>query len=177
MDSDRAHVYGEKRDKQLRGLKIVQNRKKLKLTQSAIDVALWTLTKDDDELFDRNRKTLGFVLTYVDDFLIAGTTRNALEEEISRIWDIKSTGNLNQMDKDQSLDKSIVYLSTTIRLHPSSRGFTLSQEAFIRDLLDTWQMSNCRPVVTPGEVIFTVELPTEKIQMSWTRTTFAWHKS
>ena len=64
------------------------------------------------------------------------------------------------MDK-QNLDESIVYLSTTIRSHPSGRGFTMSQESFIRDLLETWQMSDCRPVVTPGGVISTVELPTE----------------
>ena len=71
--------------------------------QSSIDVALWTLTKDDDELWDHNRDNLGYLLTYVDDFLIAGTRpiRNALEEEISRIWDIKLTGNLDQMTEQQ----------------------------------------------------------------------------
>ena len=61
----------------------------------------------------------------------------------------------------QNLHESIVYLSTTIRPHPSGRGFTMSQAPFIRYLLKTWSMSDCRPVVTPGEVITTVELPTE----------------
>ena len=156
-------LWGQERDKRLRELRIKRKKQVLKLVQSSIDVALWTLTKDDDELWDHNRDNLGYLLTYVDDFLIAGTRaiRNALEEEISRIWDIKSTGNLDQKTNEQTLGKSIVYLSTTIRLHPSLSGFTLSQESFIRDLLDTWQMAQSRPVVTPGEVTPSPELPSE----------------
>ena len=37
----------------------------------------------------------------------------------------------------------------------------MSQEAFAREVLKTWEMSECRPVVTPGEAGSGVELPDE----------------
>ena len=37
----------------------------------------------------------------------------------------------------------------------------MSQEAFVRDVLNTWEMSECRPVMVPG-IPTTVELPEEK---------------
>ena len=37
----------------------------------------------------------------------------------------------------------------------------MSQEAFIRDVLETWEMTNCRPLMAPGEPT-TVELPEEQ---------------
>ena len=37
----------------------------------------------------------------------------------------------------------------------------MSQEAFIRDVLKNWEMTNCRPLVAPGEVT-TVALPEEE---------------
>ena len=50
-------LWGQPRDKKLRELRIKRKDGNLKLVQSSIDVALWTLTKDDDELFDHNRDT------------------------------------------------------------------------------------------------------------------------
>ena len=62
--------------------------KKLKAVQSSIDVALWIIVDQTDEHFDHKRKTYGYVLTYVDDFLLVGPShvRKAIEEEISRFW-------------------------------------------------------------------------------------------
>ena len=59
--------------------------------QSSIDVALWILIDDKVENFDHQQKTYGYLLTYVDDFLLIGPrhVRNAIEEEISRIWKSK----------------------------------------------------------------------------------------
>ena len=56
--------------------------------QSSIDVALWILVDQSEENFDHKRKTYGYLLTYVDDFLLVGPShvRNAIEEEISRVW-------------------------------------------------------------------------------------------
>ena len=85
--------------------------------------------------------------------------RNAIEEEISRLWTIKVTGTINQFD-DTNLDASVTFLSTTIRSHPTLGGFTMSQEEFIRDTLKTWEMSDCKPMVTPGEPIST-QIPEE----------------
>merc|ERR1711989_15860 len=43
-------------------------------------------------------------------------------------------------------------------------GFTMSQEAFVRDVLKTWEMTNCRSLVQPGEPgeKTPLELPVEK---------------
>ena len=37
----------------------------------------------------------------------------------------------------------------------------MSQEAFLRDVLKNWEMTNCRPLLVPGESA-TVELPEEE---------------
>ena len=37
----------------------------------------------------------------------------------------------------------------------------MSQGAFIRDVLKTWEMPECRPLFTPGEAGSAVELPSE----------------
>ena len=67
-------------------------------------------------------KTYGYVLTYVDGFLIIGPTsvRKAVEEEISMLWNIKVTGEVEQFDT-QNPDASLTFLSTTIRSHPKIR--------------------------------------------------------
>ena len=121
------------------------------------------MVENVDENFDQKRKTYGYVLTYVDDFLIIGPTnvRKAIEEEISKLWNIKVTGEVKQFDT-QNPDASLTFLSTTIRSHPKLGGFTMSQEAFTRDVLKTWEMSECKPLLTPGEAGSTVELPSEK---------------
>ena len=67
---------------------------------------------------------------------------------------------VNQFD-NQNPEASLVYLATTIRSHPTSGGFTMSQEPFVRDVLKTWDMPNCRPLPTPGETGIAVELPSE----------------
>ena len=85
--------------------------------------------------------------------------RNAIEEEISRIWEIKVPGKVDQFDTANP-DASVTFLSTNIRSHPTLGGFTMTQEEFIRDVLKTWDMTNCRPLLMPGEPCSTV-LPEE----------------
>ena len=128
---------------------------------SSIDIALWILVADDNEEWDHNRTPRAFLLTYVDDFLVVGpqNVRNAIEEEIARIWQIKVTGQVNQRD-DSNPDASVTFLSTNIRSHPKLGGFAMTQEEFIRDVLKTWDMYDCRPMLTPGEPA-PVELPDE----------------
>ena len=112
----------------------------MKAMQSSIDVALWILVDDIEEDFDHKRNTYGYLLTCVDDFLVVGPlhVRNAIEEEISRTWKIKVEGHANQFD-NQNPGASLTFLSTVIRSHPKQGGFTMSQEAFIRDVLKTWE--------------------------------------
>ena len=134
----------------------------LKAIQSSIDVALWILVDQAEQDFDHKRKTYGYLLTYVDDFLLAGPShvRSAIEEEVSRIWKIRIEGEVNQFD-NKNPDASLTFLSTAIRSHPTHGGFTMNQEAFIRDVLKTWNMTSCRPLMVPGEPT-TVDLPKEE---------------
>ena len=67
---------------------------------------------------------------------------------------------VNQFD-NKNPEASLTFLSTVIRSHPKHGGFTMSQEAFIRDVIKNWEMTNCRPLVAPGEVT-TVALPEEE---------------
>merc|ERR1712240_217341 len=138
---------------------------RMRATQSSIDVALWVIIEDVMQDFGHKRKTYGYLLTYVDDFLLIGplNIRNAIEEEISKIWKIKVEGSVNQYD-EANPEASLTFLSTVIRSHPIFGGFTMSQEAFVRDVLKTWEMTNCRSLVQPGEPgeKTPLELPVEK---------------
>ena len=87
--------------------------------------------------------------------------RNAIEEEISRIWKIRVEGHVNQFHKANP-EASLTFLSTVIRSHPKLGGFTMSQDAFIRYVLKNWEMTNCRSLVVLGEET-KVESPVVKI--------------
>ena len=93
-------LWGKERDLQLRKIWFRTKGKRLKAIQSSIDVALWILVDDVEQDFDLKRHTYGSLLTCVDDFLLVGPlhVRNAIEEEISRIWKIRVEGQVNQFD-------------------------------------------------------------------------------
>ena len=133
----------------------------LRFMCSSIDIAMWILVQDNDEEWDHNRTPYGFLLTYVDDFMVVGPpkVRSAIEEEISKLWETKVTGSVDQFDTT-NFEASVTFLSTTIRSHPTLGGFTMSQEDFISDTLKVWDMQDCRPLLTPGEPT-AIELPEE----------------
>ena len=133
----------------------------LRAVKSSIDCALWMLVDSQPQEFDHKVKAEADLLTYVDDFLLVGPqyVRNAIEEEISAIWNARVEGQVNQFDKANP-DASITFLSTVIRSHPKYGGFKVRREAFTRDMLKTWGLTDCRPLMVPGEVS-SVELPEE----------------
>merc|ERR1711867_276670 len=112
-------------------MKFKMKYKFLKAVQSSIGVALWVIVDLIDENFDHKRKTYGYVLTYVDDFVLVGPShvRKAIEEDISRFWKIRIEGEIKQYDK-QNPEAPLTFLSTNIRSHSTCGGFTMSQEAF-----------------------------------------------
>ena len=124
-------LWGKERDLQLKKMRFKIKHKTLRAMQSSIDVALWIIVDETDENFDHKRKTYGYLLTYVDDFLVVGPShvRKAIEEEISRFWRIRIEGQVKQYDK-QNPEASLTFLSTVIRSHPTHGSFTMSQEAF-----------------------------------------------
>ena len=93
-------LWGKERDLQLKRMKFRINSKVLRAMQSSIDVALWMLVDQVEQNFDHKRRTYGYLLTDVDDFLLVGPShvRNAIEEEISRVWKIRIEGQVKQFD-------------------------------------------------------------------------------
>ena len=154
-------LWGKERYLQLARMRFEIKHKALRAMQSSIDVALWTIVEDVEENFDHKRRTYGYLLTYVDDFLIVAPShvRKAIEEEISRLWKVRIEGQVKQYDKHNP-DAFLTFLSAVIRTHSTRGGFTMCQEAFIRDVLKTWEMTDCKPVMVPG-IPATVELPEE----------------
>ena len=65
-------MWGKERDLQLKKMRFKIKHKTLRAMQSSIDVALWIIVDEAEEDFDHKRKTYGYLLTYVDDFLLAG---------------------------------------------------------------------------------------------------------
>ena len=114
-------LWGEERDRQLESLRLKVNRCKFRLAKSTIDTALWTIHEDTEKVFLHQIEPVGFLLTYVDDFLIAGPTdiRACLEEEISQMWKTKTTGIIDQLvDGRKDSGESITFLSAVIRAYP-----------------------------------------------------------
>ena len=74
-------LWGKERDLQLRGMRFNNGGVRMRAIQSSIDVALWILVEDVLQDFDHKRRTYGYLLTYVDDFLLVGppNVRNAIE--------------------------------------------------------------------------------------------------
>ena len=140
----------------------------LRLCKTGIDLALWTIVEDTNHNQLHEVQTFGYVLTYVDDFLIVGTQpiRSRIEEEIARIWSCKLTGNVDQYNIDNPA-QSLTFLSTTIRSPPDG-GFLLDQELFVKDLLSTWQMTESNSSVAPGDpsgLEMSLETPEEDIDV------------
>ena len=74
---------------------------------------------------------------------------------------IRVTGSVEQYDFAKP-DAQLTFLSTTIRSPPKDGGFLLDQELFIRYLLKTWELFECKPLLSPREVGCGVELPSEE---------------
>ena len=113
-------LWGKERDKQLKSLRVQIDGEPHYFMSSSVDVALWILVADNDEEWDHNRTPVACLLTYVDDFMVVGPlhVRNAIEEEILKIWDIRVPGRIEQFDTENP-DASVTFLSTNIRSHPT----------------------------------------------------------
>ena len=85
-------LWGEPRDKILRGICFPLYGRSVRLFQSAIDAAMWIVVHDDGFVSHHLRTVVGYLLTYVDDFLLFGPKlmRNLLEEEIAANWKIQN---------------------------------------------------------------------------------------
>ena len=64
--------WGIERDRELRKLRITVGGKQCRLAQSQVDPAMWAIIEDGPYKLGHQVQPLGYLLSYVDDFLIAG---------------------------------------------------------------------------------------------------------
>ncbi|KAL8141205.1 hypothetical protein V2J09_007226 [Rumex salicifolius] len=79
-----------------------------------------------------------FLLVYVDDIIITGSSSESVQhliQNLSNRFSLKDTGNLSY------------FLGVEVQPHP--RGLFLSQRKYITDVLHKANMTNCKPVSTP----------------------------
>ena len=82
------------------------------------------------------------VALYVDDLLIAGRERKAVDEfknSVSQQFKMKDLGNVSFL------------LGMEVVRHRNARTLELKQTAYIRQVLQRFGMENCKPVSTPAE--------------------------
>ena len=138
--------WGIHRDRELRKLRITVGGRQCRLAQSHVDPAMWAIIEDGPHKLSHQVQPLGYLLSYVDDFLIAADTavRQALCTVLESTWTCKRTGEVRYKSTDEA-----VYLSATIQ-GTSDGAYLLHQQRFIEDLLKCWSMDSCRPSTTPG---------------------------
>ncbi|KAL8153808.1 hypothetical protein V2J09_011568 [Rumex salicifolius] len=79
-----------------------------------------------------------FLLVYVDDIIITGSSLESVQhliQNLSNRFSLKDTGNLSY------------FLGVEVQPHP--RGLFLSQRKYITDVLHKANMTDCKPVSTP----------------------------
>lgn len=85
-----------------------------------------------------NGKELAYILLYVDDIIITGSSSNLVNSSISAlssVLDISDLGRLHHF-----LGISVTYNDT---------GIFLSQQNYVADILHRASMTNCNPCLTP----------------------------
>ena len=147
-------TWGRKRDSELSRLQITIDGEVCRLVQSNVDASVWCLVPAPEVGAPlHQRRVLGYLLSYVDDFLIAGadSTRAAVCDALKSIWSCKSTGSVRYGSHDEA-----TYLSSTIQA--TKNGYLLHQQKFVEDLLKSWGMAECRPAATVGADTMTKEV-------------------
>ena len=86
-------------DSKLKYLRFEHDGVMYKFNRSHFDTSLRTIHEDNGCDFLHQILLAGYLLSYVDDFLVAGEARLRvrLEEEVARIWKEKAIGCLEQM--------------------------------------------------------------------------------
>ena len=99
----------------------------------------FSVSRSDTSLFIlRTASVTIFVLIYVDDILITGSSPEAIQQiihSLSESFPVKDLGSLSYF--------------LGVEVHHTSSGICLSQKKYISDLLDRTLMSNSRPLATP----------------------------
>ena len=128
--------WGKTRDKRLAGLEVADG---IRLQRSPADHSLWQIVKD--------KEVVGLLGTYVDDFLLVGSTAvlDAVTDALKRVWKLKCRGIIKH-----GVPGSLEFSGMTF-VRTESLIFVCHQRAYIHDLLIKWGMKDANPVKLTGQ--------------------------
>ena len=142
-------IWSEFRNSKLRQIKFVHNGRRLGLKQTVSESELWLL--QDEETFD----LYGLLVVYVDDLMYMSTQPlvEELHNQIKALW---PTSSLEWIDAR----KGVRYLGVEIKQDPGSKTFSISQQAYIAELLRAHNMQDTMhtQLPVPREWLEAVEL-------------------
>ena len=142
-------IWSEFRNSKLRQIKIDHNGRRLGLRQAVSESELWVL-QDEETL-----ELYGLLVVYVDDLMYMSTQPlvEKLHNQIKALW---PTSNLEWVDAK----RGVRYLGVEIKQDPSSRTFSISQQAYIAELLRAHNMQDTMhtQLPVPREWLEAVEL-------------------
>ena len=99
----------------------------------------FTQTISDASLFAYNHGGVQmFVLIYVDDIIITGSSDSAINTTIDSLADKFSLKNLGEL-----------HYFLGVQIHPCANGILLSQKKYIQNILEATKMDNAKPICTP----------------------------
>ncbi|CAE7884617.1 RE1 [Symbiodinium sp. KB8] len=142
-------IWSEFRNSKLRQIKIVHNGRRLGLRQTVSESELWLL-QDEETL-----ELYGLLVVYVDDLMYMATQPlvEELHNQIRALW---PTSSLEWIDAK----KGVRYLGVEIKQDPGSKTFSISQQAYIAELLRAHNMQDTMhtQLPVPREWLEAVEL-------------------
>ena len=132
-------VWGSFRSKRLRGARIPFRDKILRLIPTVAEPELW-LVRDES-----TNQLYGILVTYVDDLFYFGESELVcvLHKFILEEWPASDLEWVNE-------ENAVRYLGVEILKCPGSDGFTISQKAYIRELLRSYDLSDIHPTHLPS---------------------------
>ncbi|CAE7236687.1 RE1, partial [Symbiodinium sp. KB8] len=148
-------IWSEFRNSKLRQIKINFRGRTLGLKQAVSESELWLL---QDE---QTKELHGLLVVYVDDlmYLAEGPVVESLHKAIMAMWPIS---NLEWIDGA----KSVRYLGVEIKQNPDNKIFSISQQAYIAELLRAHNMQSTAhtQLPAPREWLDAVETSTEEAE-------------
>ena len=131
------------RDVEMRNLRMEYQGETLRLKQSDVDPSVWLVTPEKEPRVESERRLMGIVLTYVDDYIYFSHSElcDKIEDHLARIWKVSAQPRLVY-----GKGGDLKYLSMTIR--GRSDGYLLHQLEYTTDLIEKWGLGAAQGVGT-----------------------------
>ena len=132
-------VWGNFRSRRLKSARIQFGRVVLKLIPTVAESELW-LVRDE-----QTNQLYGLLVTYVDDLFYFGEEQiiRALHKFILEEWPASELEWVNE-------EVAVRYLGVEILKCPGAMGFTISQQAYIQELLRSYELQDVHPTHLPA---------------------------